>query len=84
MNKLNEQIQLKLPDETVKCKSIDTVMDEDQVVNYPRRTSQLKNTRNATTRIDVEGWITGDAYSRLKPTELCNGTRLTIKIVASY
>lgn len=35
VNKLNDQIQLQIPGETTKYKSIDSVVDEDQVVNYP-------------------------------------------------
>lgn len=35
VNKINHQIQLKLPGEVVKFKSIDTVINEEQAVNYP-------------------------------------------------
>ncbi|XP_036340418.1 ATP-dependent DNA helicase pif1-like [Rhagoletis pomonella] len=35
VSKLNGQIQLKIPGEAVEYKSIDTVMDKDQAVNYP-------------------------------------------------
>lgn len=35
VNHINERIQLQIPGETTKYKSIDTVVDDDQVVNYP-------------------------------------------------
>lgn len=35
VNKINHQILLKLPGTATQYKSIDTVQDEDQIVNFP-------------------------------------------------
>lgn len=35
VNKINDQIQLQLPGTFTKYKSIDTVMNDNEVVNYP-------------------------------------------------
>lgn len=80
VNKLNEQIQLKLPGKLIKYKSIDTVMDEEQAVNYP--TEFLNSLEPPGMPPHVLTLKVGSPViliRNLNAPKLCNGTRLTIK-----
>lgn len=80
VNKLNEQIQLKLPGKLIKYKSIDTVMAEEQAVNYP--TEFLNSLEPPGMPPHVLTLKVGSPViliRNLNAPKLCNGTRLTIK-----
>lgn len=80
VNKLNNQIQLKVPGEPIKYKSIDTVMDAEQVVNYP--TEFLNSMEPPGMPPHILPLKVGSPVMlirNLNAPKLCNGTRLAIK-----
>lgn len=79
VNKLNEHIQRKLPQQPVKYKSIDSVMNEEQV-NYP--TEFLNSMEPSGMPPHILTLKVGSPVMlirNLNPPKLRNGTRLTIK-----
>ncbi|XP_003742881.2 uncharacterized protein LOC100906410, partial [Galendromus occidentalis] len=80
VNAMNLSIQNKIPGEAKTYKSIDTVIDQDEVVNYP---TEFLNS------LDLPGMPPHDLTLKLgvpiillrnlHPPRLCNGTRLAVK-----
>lgn len=80
VNKINHQIQLKLPGEVVKYKSIDTVIDEEQAVNYPIEfLNSLEPSGMPPHILTLKVGSPLMLIRNLDPPKLCNGTRLAVK-----
>lgn len=80
VNKINHQIQLKLPGEVVKYKSIDTVIDENQAVNYPIEfLNSLEPSGMPPHILTLKVGSPVMLIRNLDPPKLCNGTRLAVK-----
>lgn len=80
VNKINHQIQLKLPGEVVKYKSIDTVIDEEQAVNYPIEfLNSLEPSGMPPHILTLKVGSPLMLIRNLDPPKLCNGTRLAAK-----
>lgn len=80
VNKINLQIQTQIPGKTVKYKSIDTISNNDQAVQYP--VEFLNSLEPAGLPPHVLTLKIGSPIiliRNLKPPQLCNGTRLIIK-----
>lgn len=79
VNKLNLQIQLKVPGYIKKYKSIDKIMDDNLVVNYP---TEFLNSLNppglAEHLLILKEGSPIMLLRNLNPPKLCNGTRLVI------
>lgn len=79
VNKLNKQIQLKIPGITTKYKSIDTVTEEDEVVNFPIEfLNSLEPIGMPPHELTLKIGSPIILLRNLNPQRLCNGTRLTI------
>ncbi|XP_037959221.1 uncharacterized protein LOC119688621 [Teleopsis dalmanni] len=82
VDEINSKIQAMLPGNLISLKSIDTVVDENEIVNYP---TEFLNS------LDLPGLPPHNLLSKvgspiillrnLNPPKLCNGTRLVIKII---
>lgn len=80
MDKINFTIQETLPDEFISFKSIDTMADENEIINYP---TEILNS------LDSPGFLPYDLrlkiscpiilFRRLNTQRLCNKTRLIIE-----
>ncbi|GBP39663.1 hypothetical protein EVAR_25487_1 [Eumeta japonica] len=80
VNKLNDQIQLKLPGEEINYKSIDTVMDEEQAVDYPVEfLNSLEPPGMPPHILKLKIGSPIMLIRNLNAPKLCNGTRLIIK-----
>lgn len=81
VNSLNHQILLSLPGEIVKYKSIDTVMDEDQAVNYPIEfLNSLEPSGMSPHILNLKIGAPLIIIRNLDPPKLCNGTRVVINM----
>jgi len=80
VNKINNQIQLKLSGKVVKYKSIDTVTDEAQAVNYPIEfLNSLEPSGMPPHILTLKVGSPLMLIRNLDPPKLCNGTRLAVK-----
>ncbi|XP_017484852.1 PREDICTED: uncharacterized protein LOC108373467, partial [Rhagoletis zephyria] len=80
VSKLNGQIQLKIPGEAVEYKSIDTVMDKDQAVNYPTELhNSLEPPGMPPHSLALKVGSPVMLIRNLNAPKLCNGTRVIIK-----
>lgn len=80
VNKLNNQIQMKIPGECIKYKSIDSVIDEDQVTNYPLEfLNSLHSAGMPPHELILKVGSSIMLLRNLQPPKLCNGTRMSIK-----
>jgi len=79
VNKINNQIQLKLPGKVVKYKSIDTIIDEEQAVNYPIEfLNSLEPSGMPPHILTLKVGSPLMLIRNLDPPKLCNGTRLAV------
>ncbi|XP_036322080.1 uncharacterized protein LOC118736083 [Rhagoletis pomonella] len=77
VSKLNGQIQLKIPGEAVEYKSIDTVMDKDQAVNYPTEfLNSLEPPGMPPHSLALKVGSPVMLIRNLNAPKLCNGTRV--------
>lgn len=80
VNKINDRIQIQIPGEATKYKSIDTVTDEDQTVNYPIEfLNSLEPSGMPPHILCLKVGSPIMLLRNLHPPKLCNGTRLSIK-----
>ncbi|XP_031634678.1 uncharacterized protein LOC116347980 [Contarinia nasturtii] len=80
VNKINHQVQLHLPGAVMKFKSIDTVVDENQAVNYPIEfLNSLEPPGMPPHILTLKVGSPIMLIRNLHPPKLCNGTRLAIK-----
>lgn len=80
VNRINDRIQLQLPGETTKYKSVDAVIDEDQSVNYPIEfLNSLEPSGMPTHILTLKVGSPIMLLRNLDPPKLCNGTRLAVK-----
>ena len=80
VNRINHKIQLKIPGAVTQYKSIDTVTEEDQAVNYP--VEFLKSLEPPGMPPHVLTLKVGSPIlllRNLNTPKLCNGTRLSVK-----
>lgn len=80
VNQINERIQLQIPGETTKYKSIDTVVDDDQIVNYPiELLNSLEPPGMPPHILFLKVGSPIMLLRNLDAPKFCNGTRLTVK-----
>lgn len=80
VNKINHQILLTLPGEMMKYNSIDTVMDENQSVNYPIEfLNSLEPSGMPPHVLQLKIGAPLMVIRNLDPPRMCNGTRVVIK-----
>lgn len=80
VNKINDRIQLKIPGEPMKYKSVDTVKEEDQAVNYPIEfLNSLEPSGMPPHILTLKVGAPIMLLRNLDPPRLCNGTRLAVK-----
>ncbi|XP_039969084.1 ATP-dependent DNA helicase PIF6-like [Bactrocera neohumeralis] len=80
VNAMNFKIQKKLPGEVITYKSIDSVMDEKEAVNYPiefLNSLDPPGTPPHLLNLKVDSPII--LLRNINPPKMCNGTRLVIK-----
>lgn len=80
VHKINHQIQLKLPGETFKYQSIDTLTNEDEAIYFP--TEFLNSMEPDGMPPHILNLKVGSPIMilrNLQPPKLCNGTRVVIK-----
>ncbi|UYV66363.1 hypothetical protein LAZ67_4001469, partial [Cordylochernes scorpioides] len=80
VNRINHKIQLKIPGAVTQYKSIDTVTEEDQAVNYP--VEFLNSLEPPGMPPHVLSLKVGSPillFRNLNTPKLCNGTRLSVK-----
>ncbi|XP_074096810.1 ATP-dependent DNA helicase pif1-like [Cotesia typhae] len=80
VNKINDRIQLKIPGEAVEYKSIDTVTEENDAINYPIEfLNSLEPSGMPPHKLTLKIGSTILLLRNLNTPKLCNGTRLAIK-----
>lgn len=80
VNKMNDQIQLKLPGTVTQYKSINTVTDEDQAVNFPVEfLNSLEPSGFPPHILNLKIGTPLMIIRNLNPPKLCNGTRVVVK-----
>ncbi|XP_049317004.1 uncharacterized protein LOC125779778 [Bactrocera dorsalis] len=80
VNAMNFQIQEKLPGEVITYKSIDSVMDEDEAVNYPIEfLNSLEPPGTPPHLLNLKVGSPIILLRNINPPKMCNGTRLAIK-----
>jgi len=80
VSKINNRVQMKIPGQATIYKSIDTVTEEDQAVNYP--TEFLNSLEPAGMPPHILTLKVGSPIlllRNLNTPQLCNGTRLSVK-----
>jgi ATP-dependent DNA helicase PIF1 len=84
VNHINTQIQNELPGTTTTYKSIDTVTDPDQAVNYPTEfLNSLEPPGMPSHRLTLKVGSPIMLLRNIEPPKLCNGTRLCVKKLLS-
>lgn len=80
VNHLNHQILLSIPGEITKYKSIDTVMEENQAVNFPIEfLNSLEPSGMPPHILKIKIGTPLIIIRNLNPPKLCNGTRVVVK-----
>ncbi|XP_039968153.1 uncharacterized protein LOC120779862 [Bactrocera tryoni] len=80
VNAMNFQIQEKLPGEVITYKSIDSVMDEDETVNYQIEfLNSLEPSGTSPHLLNLKVGSLIILLRNINPPKKCNGTRLAIK-----
>lgn len=80
VNKMNYQILLKLPGKSIQYKSIDNVIDEEHVVNYPIEfLNSLEPSGMPPHLLTLKIGSPLMILRNLNPPKLCNGTRVAVK-----
>ncbi|XP_049316519.1 ATP-dependent DNA helicase pif1-like [Bactrocera dorsalis] len=80
VNAMNFQIQEKLPGEVITYKSIDSVMDEDDAVNYPIEfLNSLEPPGTPPHLLNLKVGLPTILLRNINPPKMCNGTRLVTK-----
>lgn len=80
VSKINHQIQLQIPGELIKYRSIDTIIDDDQAVNYPIEfLNSLEPSGMPPHILTLKVGSPIMLIRNLNPPKLCNGTRLAVK-----
>ncbi|XP_031632403.1 uncharacterized protein LOC116346472, partial [Contarinia nasturtii] len=80
VNQINHQILQRIPDSTAKFKSIDTVTNECESVNYPIEfLNSLEPIGMPPHVLSLKTGATLMIIRNLDPPKLCNGTRVAIK-----
>lgn len=71
VNKLNQQIVSKLPGETTKYRSIDTVIDENEAINYPIEFLNSLEPSGMPPHIGItsKNWSSSNDHSQLRSSE---------------
>lgn len=80
VNRINDRIQLHIPGVPMKYKSVDTVIDEGQAVNYPIEfLNSLEPPGMPPHILTLKIGSTIMLLRNLNPPKMCNGTRLVVK-----
>lgn len=80
VNRINNKIQLKIPGAITKYKSIDTVVEEDEAVNYPVEfLNSLEPSGLPSHILTLKVGSPILLLRNLNTPKLCNGTRLSVK-----
>lgn len=80
VNKINDRIQLRIPGEPTRYKSVDTVIDENEAVNYPIEfLNSLEPPGMPPHILSLKVGSPIMLLRNLDPPKLCNGTRLSVK-----
>ncbi|XP_054259696.1 ATP-dependent DNA helicase pif1-like [Macrosteles quadrilineatus] len=82
VNRINNKILTSLPGETTTFNSIDTIMDEEQAVNYPKEfLNSLELSGVPPHELCLKVGVPVMLMRNLDAPKLCNGTRLVIKSI---
>ncbi|GBP39112.1 hypothetical protein EVAR_18050_1 [Eumeta japonica] len=82
VDEINDIILSKLPGDIVTYTSIDTVMDQEDVVNYPQEFLNSLNPSGLPPHsLNLKIGAPIILLRNLKPPNLCNGTRLQVKFL---
>lgn len=80
VNAINHQIQEKLPGDVTTYKSVDTVMNQDEAVNYPVEfLNSLEPSGMPPHCLNLKVGSVIMLLRNMNPPKLCNGTRLAVK-----
>lgn len=80
VNEINLNIQFNVPGEATTYKSIDTVMEQEEAVNYPTEFLNSLDLPGLPTQVlKLKIGVPIILLRNINPPRLCNGTRLTVK-----